>query len=1395
MDLSKLAPQIVDFIDDAVIVTDQDGRCMAANAAACDLTGYSEAELTRLRLSDLVAPATSPARDGLPSPAPAGGGAATRLAIRRKDGEARVVRVRTQTLGERQVSIWRDLTARGEPGREDAGGAAARSAADALQSAEIAGHASEALAQERNLLRLLIDHMPDYISVKDPESRFLMVNLAHARHLGEPAPEMVIGKTDFDYYPRELAEKFYADERRILRSGQPLINKEEPGLDREGHPRWVMTTKLPLRNAGGEIVGLLAVGRDITEQKQAEAALWRAQVELERRVAERTADLKRANEQLQSEIAERKLAEQRATRLLKQQSVANQLAIAQSDSSDMNRIFSTIYEHVRALMDTEMFIVAFYDEDQQLIKADYAVMNGAALDVASFPPIPLAPEGYGTQSEVIRTGRPSYIPDFREALKQTRTGYAIDDDGNLTGGSPPPDEQTDSIHSALLVPMKIEGKTIGVMQVQSKRLDAYSQDDVDLLAAMANIAAIALQNARLFAERRRVEAALRAQEEQYRKIFIHSPLGVVHFDAEGVILDCNERFCEIVGADREKIVGFNLLERLRDPQMLAAVRDTLSGKLGYYEGDYLSVTGNKLTPVRAISYQITAEDGRILGGVGLLEDITERRRAEEMLRQRQRELESLLETSRNLSSVLELDQLLRLIAQRVIALLNADEFTLFRLEADNETLKPILALGQYANEMLAHQLKVGQGITGHSVAQNQPIIANNAHLDARAAQVAGTPEQEQKHLLVAPLVFRDRITGAVLVNRVNKPTLFTEADRDLLAGLAQQAAIAIENARLFEAERDQRTLAEALRDTAAAINMLDLDEVLNHILANVGRVVPHDSASIMLVERGVARIVRCRGYAERGISTEAVLGLRFPVAEVSNMREMSETGQPVVIADVEKHPGWVVFSETRWIRSNVSAPIRLEGEVIGFIDLNSATPSAFTPAHAERLQAFADQAAIAIRNARLYAQVQQRAVELSTLNEIGRAVSSSLDIHGVLDVIFEQVQRCLPLDAFYVCLYDPHTETVTFPFVYDSGQRYVETPKSLTAASPLRTAIETATPLLLNRTQEEIDATEFDEESFVGDKTKVSATLMFAPLRVGARVIGAISAQSYTLNAYHEAHLALLAGVANQAAIAIENARLHTEVQRHAEELERRVEERTAELRQALAHAQDADRAKTDFVSNVNHELRTPLSNLKLYLRLLRKGHPEKQTTYLDTLDREIDRLSALVEDTLALASMGRKQPEMVVVDLVEVAQEAATRFAALAESRQIALTQTFPAKVCIHADPGQIMRVIINLLGNAITYTPNGGQVALAVEALSVVGGQWGVLTVADTGPGISPEDQKQIFTPYYRGQAGLESGVPGSGLGLAIVKEIVQLHHGRIELDSAPGQGATFRVWFPLA
>jgi len=196
------------------------------------------------------------------------------------------------------------------------------------------------------------------------------------------------------------------------------------------------------------------------------------------------------------DITKQQAAEVEVYRLLEQQTCVNELSLELGEISDIELVYKAIYARVRTLMDAKSFIVSYYDEEEQLIRAGYAVFQEKPFDVSGLPPIPLEREGRGTQSQVIHTGEPLYLPDYRKAREKGSTEYNVDDDKTVRKGVPAEDAE-DITRSALFVPLKIRGKVIGVMQVQSYCLDAYTADKMALLGGLANVSAVAIANSRL----------------------------------------------------------------------------------------------------------------------------------------------------------------------------------------------------------------------------------------------------------------------------------------------------------------------------------------------------------------------------------------------------------------------------------------------------------------------------------------------------------------------------------------------------------------------------------------------------------------------------------------------------------------------------------------------------------------------------------------------------------------------------------------------------------------------------------------------------------------------------------------------------------------------------------
>jgi signal transduction histidine kinase len=229
-----------------------------------------------------------------------------------------------------------------------------------------------------------------------------------------------------------------------------------------------------------------------------------------------------------------------------------------------------------------------------------------------------------------------------------------------------------------------------------------------------------------------------------------------------------------------------------------------------------------------------------------------------------------------------------------------------------------------------------------------------------------------------------------IADRETVERLLREANKDLEMQLQAQLE---ENKRTLTIEQEQRALTEALRDTIATMSStLDLNRVLDQILDTVGRVTPYDGANVLFVESDLVHVVRQRGYVEKGQEKDW-LNQRIPLTKLAVLQQMIDIGKPLAIPDTSASSMWIGFPGLEWIHSNVVAPIRLKDKVLGFLSLDSATPGFFTQIHAERLQTFADQAAIAIQNARLYDRAKRAAIlaERNRLaNELHDTISQTL---------------------------------------------------------------------------------------------------------------------------------------------------------------------------------------------------------------------------------------------------------------------------------------------------------------------------------------------------------------------------------------------------------------------
>lgn len=331
--------------------------------------------------------------------------------------------------------------------------------------------AEAALAEEHHLLRTLIDNIPDAIYIKDVESRFLLGNKTIA-HLMTTTPNQLIGQTDFDFYPEEVARQYYADEQAIIQSGQALISKEEPHVNRAGHQIWLSTTKVPFLDSQGKIKGIVSISRDMTQRKQMEQAIQRANDELEARVEQRTAELKRVNEQL---------------------AALYQVGQIITAPLQLDAVLETIARSTANLLNTDTGAILLLDEAGETLTIKGAFGLSSQVVQGTHDRV-----GESIAGRVVQTGQPLIANDLPNDARFYNPAAAKE--GLLACAS---------------VPLVVGTKIIGTLDVHSKiECYAFTEAHIEILKMLASQAAIAIENARLYEQLKQARDQLEERVQQ-----------------------------------------------------------------------------------------------------------------------------------------------------------------------------------------------------------------------------------------------------------------------------------------------------------------------------------------------------------------------------------------------------------------------------------------------------------------------------------------------------------------------------------------------------------------------------------------------------------------------------------------------------------------------------------------------------------------------------------------------------------------------------------------------------------------------------------------------------------------------------------------------------------------
>ncbi len=506
------------------------------------------------------------------------------------------------------------------------------------------------------------------------------------------------------------------------------------------------------------------------------------------------------------------------------------------------------------------------------------------------------------------------------------------------------------------------------------------------------------------------------------------------------------------------------------------------------------------------------------------------------LEQRAKRLAVISRVSAAISSFLDWNEVLDTTVRELVGLFGVEHSGILIFDREKEWGHVLAEYPDWGATAERFQVK-GYLAAERIIADQKPLMIEDTLKDPLVARVRDTMRRLGiKSMLIVPLVVKGETIGSIGLD-AKKQRVFSQEEIELAQTIANQAAIAIRNVQLFQAEREQRDRAEALEEAAAVVSStLDPDQVLDRVLEQVSRVVPNDATNVMLIEGDQARIVRWRGY-ERFGAEEFISTLVFHIHEMPGLQQMVESGEPMVIPDTDTCPDWVRIPVTEWLRSYAAAPIIVRGEVIGFLNVDSATPGFFTQAHAEALRVFADHAAAAIENARLYEAERRRSAELETLRQASLHLTSALELQPILEAILNHAFKLVAADDVHIFLYD--SERLTFgAALWENGSQqesYAEPrPQGLTYT--------------VARSGERIVVPNVNRHPIFRDY-QWGGSIVGLPLRIGERVVGVMNVAFERPHVFDESELRVLGLLADQAAIAIENARLFEEEKRRSTQL------------------------------------------------------------------------------------------------------------------------------------------------------------------------------------------------------------------------------------------------------